>query len=50
MFRVKARNAIGFSIDSQDIVILAATRPTKLAAPILTPALADTSVVVDWVA
>jgi len=50
VFRVRARNVIGFSLDSSDIIILAATRPIKLAAPILTPTLVDTSVVVDWVA
>jgi hypothetical protein len=46
--RVRARNAIGFSVDSADFSILAATLPPTLAAPVLTPELADSEVFVDW--
>lgn len=47
-FKVQARNAIGLSEDSLPITILAATRPTPLTAPVLTPEFADYVVVVDW--
>lgn len=47
-FKVQARNAIGLSEDSIPVTILASIRPTPLAAPVLTPELADYVVVVDW--
>ena len=48
VFRVKARNAIGYSEDSIDFSILAATKPPVISAPVLSPTLADSVVYVDW--
>ena len=47
-FKVRARNAVGLSEDSQTITVLAAVRPTAPKAPTLTPAQADSIVVVSW--
>ncbi len=45
---VKARNAIGYSVASAPINVLAANKPTAPSTPVLTPSIALTVVVVDW--
>jgi hypothetical protein len=47
-FKVQARNGIGLSLFSTPLPVLAAIRPTKVDAPILTPPMADQVVVVYW--
>jgi hypothetical protein len=47
-FRVQARNLIGLSTYSETLTVLAAVVPTKLSAPVLSPTLADSIVVINW--
>jgi len=47
-FRVYARNAIGLSSPSTPVLILAANKPAPPATPVLTPTVAVTVVIVDW--
>ena len=49
-FRVRARNAVGFSPYSTVFSILAATVPSKPASPTTTLSGDSTQVVIDWTA
>jgi hypothetical protein len=47
-FTVKARNSIGYSDASVSVTILSANKPAAPSAPVLTPAIALTVIVIDW--
>jgi len=47
-FIVQARNAIGYSDVSVAVSVLAANKPAPPTTPMLTPSVALTVVVVDW--
>lgn len=46
-FKVQARNAFGYSDDSNEVTILQGERPSQIA-PAVTTTVSNTHVIIDW--